>query len=409
MDDLIRARIHQALDVEPPPTDLRHSAIWAVAMPERLKQRRRGLRLEWAGGLIAALLAVAVIAGLMYSGGLFKSHFNSGPRPASPRFLSPEGIAIGSDGTPYVSDFVTGFVFRVRADGALVPFAGGGTSKEGQPLQIRLEHPLALAIDRDGYMYIAEAYGGPGETSWPGDILRVEPRGVVLVFAQVGAVHNPVGLAVDSVGNVYFSAFGGNVGSLDRSGGVNWTDVPRVAGPVPNPGYMVFDSHGDLFFSDRAPNFAGGPGGCRIVRVTPDHTFSVVAGTGVCGFSGDGGPATQAQLDDPNGIAFDSHGNLYFADSNNHRIRRIDPNGVITTVAGTGETGFHGDGGSARSAQLSFPFGIGMAAGDLLYIADASCPCEKPSVPGRIRLVDLQSGIISSVVTGATPIASPGG
>jgi hypothetical protein len=116
--------------------------------------------------------------------------------------------------------------------------------------------------------------------------------------------------------------------------------------------------------------------------------MAVVAGTGTCGFSGDGGPAVTAQLDDPNGIAFDAAGNLYFADSNNQRIRRIDRNGIITSVAGTGIAGFSGDGGPGTKAQLNFPFGIGIAPRDLMYIAEGGS--------GRVRLLRLSDGLITT-------------
>lgn len=103
-----------------------------------------------------------------------------------------------------------------------------------------------------------------------------------------------------------------------------------------------------------------------------------------------------AQLNDPNGIAFDSAGNLYFADSNNHRIRRVDRNGIITTVAGTGVAGFSGDGGAGTRAQLQWPFGLAMAPGDLLYIAESSCSCMTPTTPGRIRVLRLSDDIITT-------------
>jgi sugar lactone lactonase YvrE len=128
--------------------------------------------------------------------------------------------------------------------------------------------------------------------------------------------------------------------------------------------------------------------------------ITVIAGTGSCGFSGDGGPAKSAQLNDPNGIVFDGAGNLYFADWNNHRIRRIDRNGIITTVAGTGVAGYSGDGGQAARAQLAYPYGMGITSGGLIYISDASCACMDPTTPGRVRILRLSDGTISTAPTG---------
>lgn len=119
--------------------------------------------------------------------------------------------------------------------------------------------------------------------------------------------------------------------------------------------------------------------------------ITTVAGDGTAGFSGDGGPATSAQLDSPGCIAVDSAGNIFIADEDNHRIRRVDANtGVITTVAGNGSSGFGGDGGTATSASLYYPRGVALDSNDNLYIADTS--------NDRIRMVDATTGIITTVV-----------
>lgn len=407
MDDLIRARIHEALDVEPPPRDLRHFAIWAVPMPEQAKPRRPKFTFQWAGA-VAALLAIAIVVGLIFTHGLLKPQINSKPRPGSVRFASPEGIAIGPDGTVYVSDWATGILFRIDSAGRLVPVAGGGSGTGRKAIDVHLQRLVGVAVDRNGYIYVAEAYRG--NNTLPGDIRRIDPSGAITTLGE-GALENPQGLALDSVGTLYFSQFNGSLGSFSLGGyshvvTLSWLETPPLPGPLVNPGYMAFDSRGNLFFSDKAPTSPGAPGGCRIVRMTPDKVFSVVAGTGVCGFSGDGGPAAAAQLDDPNGIAFDSEGNLYFSDAKNHRIRRIDTAGVITTVAGTGQIGTSGDGGPAREARLSYPFGMGIASGDRMYFSDASCSCDQPTTPGRVRVIDLRSGVISTIVSGTTPIAN---
>ncbi len=100
--------------------------------------------------------------------------------------------------------------------------------------------------------------------------------------------------------------------------------------------------------------------------------ISTVAGNGTMGSNGDGGPATSAQLASPHGIAVDSTGNLYIADSDNYRIRMVNPSGTITTIAGNGTQGFSGDGGPATSAQLDNPYGVAVDSAGNLYIADAS-------------------------------------
>jgi DNA-binding beta-propeller fold protein YncE len=124
----------------------------------------------------------------------------------------------------------------------------------------------------------------------------------------------------------------------------------------------------------------------------------VIAGTGTCGFSGDGGPAKSAELNDPNGIVFDADGNLYFADATNHRIRRIDKSGIITTVAGTGIAGYLGDGGPATKAQLTYPLGLGITSDGLIYIADPNA--DPTTTPARVRALRISDGTITTVASG---------
>ena len=126
----------------------------------------------------------------------------------------------------------------------------------------------------------------------------------------------------------------------------------------------------------------------RIRRVTPDGIINTVAGNGVWGFSGDGGPATSAQLNSPNGIAIGPDGSIYIADSDNQRIRRVGPDGIINTVVGTGAGGFSGDGGPATEAQLYYPASVAIGPDGSLYISDR--------VNRRIRHVGT-NGIITTV------------
>ena len=123
-------------------------------------------------------------------------------------------------------------------------------------------------------------------------------------------------------------------------------EIPAIATRIFEPAGLAFDAAGSLYFSELS--------GCVVRKVTPDGVVHHVAGNGF-GFSGDGGPAANAQVAYPNGLAFDSSGNLYIADAANNRIRRIGTNGIITTVAGNGTGAYTGDGGLATSASLAFP------------------------------------------------------
>ena len=158
---------------------------------------------------------------------------------------------------------------------------------------------------------------------------------------------------------------------------------PAVKAQLDQPQGFAFDSAGNLYISDSANN--------RVRRVDGKGVITTVAGNGEHGYSGDGGPATNARLSDPYGLVFDARGNLYVAEPDEGVVRRIDKNGVITTVAGTGKPGLSGDGGPATKAKLNSPFGLALDAAGNLYIADNG--------NGRIRKVD-RRGVITTFFNG---------
>jgi sugar lactone lactonase YvrE len=395
--------MHDALDAEPPPAGLRARVIGSVPMHDRTDRitRWQPPRFQPAGqfatGFVAALLAVAVIAGLLYSRQAITSpNQGGGLHPASrARLISPEGIAVAPDGTVYVSDYEGNRVFRLVPVGDLVSVAGGGVAADGQANKAHLWGPSALAVDRQGNLYVADNLGG--------SVRRIDRQGAI---STVTTLYGPQGLAFDNAGALYVGSYYGVLRRIDARGSSSNLDLPSLPPPAVQLGNMAFDSAGNLYVTDRAPTTGIAPspgGGCRIIRlnVAQGQTSvqgTVVAGTGTCGFSGDGGPAKSAQLNDPNGIVFDADGNLYVADAANHRIRRIDKNGIITTVAGTGVAGYGGDGGPATRAQLTYPLGLGITSDGLIYIAD---PNADPTItPARVRALRISDGTITTVAGG---------
>ena len=171
---------------------------------------------------------------------------------------------------------------------------------------------------------------------------------------------------------------------------------PAVNAQLRRPGGVAVDGAGNIFFNDQLEN--------RIRKVDATGTITTIAGTGEYGFSGAGGPAVNAQLRRPSGVAVDGDANVYIADSNNQRIRKVDSTGTISTVAGRGGIGFGGDGGPATQAQLNYPSGVAVGGAGNLFIADRG--------NHRIRKVDA-AGTIPTVAgtgeSGFTGRRRPGG
>ncbi len=171
--------------------------------------------------------------------------------------------------------------------------------------------------------------------------------------------------------------------------GQNGDGGPATSAMLAAPEGVAVDTAGNLFIADTWSN--------SVRKVTPGGVISTVAGNGTGGYSGDGGPATSAMLDGPSGVAVDAAGNLFIADQWNHRVRKVTPGGVISTVAGNGTGGYSGDGGPATSAELYYPEGVAVDTAGNLFIADSD--------NSRVRMV---TGV-ASVTTFFPQVAVGGG
>jgi sugar lactone lactonase YvrE len=183
------------------------------------------------------------------------------------------------------------------------------------------------------------------------------------------------GVAVDAAGNLFLA----DTGKRQVRRVSPDSSVSLVLGPpeLSAPSGLAADGAGQLFIADSQNH--------RVLRVGLDGSLTPVAGTGFAGCSGDGGPAPHAQLNEPWGLAFDPTGCLSIADAGNHRIRQVAPDGTITTVAGTGMAGLSGDGGLATAARLDRPLGLLLDSQGCLFVVD--------SLNGRIRKVDCEGVI----------------
>ena len=332
-----------------------------------------------------------------------------------------ESVALDKSGSLYIAG--DSFVLKLSPNGAISPFAGNGASPDfsgdgGPALQARLNAPGGLAVDASGNLYVAD--------SGNYRVRKVSTAGVITTVAGNGTpgysgdggpataaqLSGPLGLTLDGAGNLYIGdgsrvrkvladgtilTVAGNGLPFELGGSpVTGDGGPATAAQLTIPSGLAVDSAGSLYILDTENN--------RVRKVAKDGIITTFAGNGIPGYSGDGGPATSAQLGitnqihgiNPTGLAFDGVGNLYITDDGNVRIRKISPGGIITTFAGSGRTlGYSGDRGPATQAQMSFPTALAADTAGNVFIGESA----------RVRKVS-PDGIITTVV--GSPVGASG-
>ena len=292
------------------------------------------------------------------------------------------GLAADTAGNLYIADSAFHGVLKL-ANGVVTAVAGNGTvgfSGDGGPAtSAQLSQSFSIAVDSAGNLHIADRRNNRVREVSGGVINTVAGNGAVSFGGDGGPatsaqLNAPASVAVDAAGNLDL-ADGLNFRVRKVSNGV----IATVAGTTGlNISDIAVDAAGNLYIADST--------GDRVRRVS-NGVVTTVAGNGTAGFSGDGGAATAAQLNAPDGVTVDASGNLYIADRGNSRVRKVSA-GVIATVAGNGTAGFDGnvgDGGAAIDARLNDPFRLAVDAAGNLYIADS----------GRVRRVS--NGVITTV------------
>jgi sugar lactone lactonase YvrE len=230
---------------------------------------------------------------------------------------------------------------------------------------------------------IITTVAGNGTAGFSGD-------GGISTNAQL---NTPYGVALDAAGNLFVADLNNNRVRVVSAAGVITTIAgtgtsgsagdggPAARAQLRNPSDVLIDPSGNVFVADSTNS--------KIRRITPPGVISTVAGTGTSGFSGDNGAATAAQFNRPMALAMDAAQNLYITDLNNQRLRRLTPDGIVATIVGNGTAGLSGDGGLPTNAQLNLPYGIAIDSTGNLFIADTNNHCIRKLTP---------AGVLSTVV-----------
>jgi uncharacterized protein (TIGR03437 family) len=388
-----------------------------------------------------------------FAGGDFTGGYAT---PTSPQLLCPDAVAVDAANNLFIVEQGTNSIRKI-SNGAITTVAGGGLAGyNGDNIpatNAELNYPTGIALDAVGNLYIADQLNNRIRKVSNGVITTVAGNGTAgyngdNIPATSSELNNPYGVAVDAVGNLYIADSGNNrirmvsggvITTVEGNGtqGLSGDNGPATSAQLNDPLAVVLDTVGNLYIGDtgngRIRKVAGGVittvagGGILLGNNTPalgaqlnysngvatdsagnlyvndsnnslirkitNGVITTVAGNGTLGYSGDNGPATLAQLNYPSAVAVDPVGNLYIADTQNQRIRKVS-GGVITTVAGNGSTccvenmGNIGDNGPATSAPLNSPFGVAVDAAGNLYIADTR----------NLRIRKVSGGVITTVV-----------
>jgi predicted extracellular nuclease/sugar lactone lactonase YvrE len=313
---------------------------------------------------------------------------DGGPARSAGIFF-PRNIALSSNGTVYFSDSGNNRIRKVSPDGVISTYAGsssGGFSGDGgSAVSAMLLNPTCLFLESTGDLYFCDT----GNSR----IRKISALGIITTVAGNGLNSSngdgglataasfavPSGLVRDSTGRMYISETGagrvrviGSDGIVNAFAGINTgtctvpvgDNGPALLAYICSPLGIALDKLGNLYIADSGHNL--------IRRVDKQGIITTVAGDGNVSFSGDDVLATATSLWSPQGIAFDSDGSLYISEFNNKRVRKIATNGIITTVAGDGTQGFSGDGGDARVAGFNSPSGVALDSAGNLYISDVN-------------------------------------
>jgi len=309
-----------------------------------------------------------------------------GGAAASAQLYSPGQIAIDSSGNIYFADTGNHRIRKISG-GTITTVAGNGTAGYSGDTKAatsaELNGPTGVALDSSGNIYIADCGNNVIREVSGGNITTIAGvqasgagytgDGGTAVTAQLS---DPVALALDSSGDVFIADAGNNViRKIVQSTGDIYTIIGGSSTPLQlnRPDSLTIDPNGTLFVADTADR--------RIIKFMNGVLF-IIGGNGTLGDTGDGGPALDAGFGDPMGIAVDATDTLYIADTLDSRVRKISPDGIVTTIAGDDNNGYFGDGGLATKAAMYFPRGVALDSSGNVYVSDTANNVIRVLKPG---------------------------
>jgi trimeric autotransporter adhesin len=325
--------------------------------------------------------------------------------------ITPMGVAVDASGDLFISGFGHNRILKVAPSGVVAIVAGTGTagfSGDGGPATAaQISQPTRMALDSAGNLYFVDARNSRVRSvSTGGTITTVAGGGTTFPADSIPATQAGLpgidAIAVDAQGNLYLAASwiqkvttDGIIHIIGGNGTFNFSGngAPATAAQLWEPGDVALGVNADVMIADTENQM--------VRHVDSSGVITTVAGNGNCAASGDGGMAVQTPLCSPGGVAVDRSGNLFVSEPPNNRIRKVTPAGIITTVAVNGVEGSTGDGGPATSASLAFPLGVAVDGSGNLFIADYG--------NNRIRKVTA-NGVIGTVAgTGVMSFSGDGG
>jgi len=332
----------------------------------------------------------------------------------SASFKYPRATPVDFTGAVYIADSNNYRIRKVSSSGMIETLAGTGvmgySGDGGLAVNAELSDASGLVVDGDGNVYVADASNRRVRKITPGGVITSIAGTGIQGFSGDGGpassamLGRPFSLAMDAGGNLYIADsagerirkidFNGTITTIAGNGHAGFSGDGGLAvnASLQTPVGVAVDQAGNVYIADGDNN--------RIRKVSSSGIISTFAGNGSGGFSGDGGLAVDATINIPYDVAVDGAGNVYIADAGNNRIRRVSTSNIITTVAGTDTNGFGGDGGPATQAILNFPWGLAIDPGGNVYVGDR--------VNERVRKIALGSVMpsLAPVLNTSTPVVN---